>query len=188
MATLLTQLPFKLKFTATVPLRERTLPPRTAGRVVVSVSSPQRRTRKKKQQAPSHPQKAEDDGGGGGALMASGTEKVLRLVFMEELMERARNADASGVSEVIYDMIAAGLYPGPRSFHGLIVSHVLNLDVEGAVTLFPPSLLCCVCECLMKCDKLLFFCEYRKCQKSLFRFTMLSASSVVLLTMRIPSV
>ena len=48
-------------------------------------------------------------------------------------MERARNADVSGVSDVIYDMIAAGLSPGPRSFHGLIVSNVLNRDEEGAV-------------------------------------------------------
>lgn len=66
--------------------------------------------------------------------MASGTEKVLRLVFMEELMERARNADSAGVSQVIYDMIAAGLSPGPRSFHGLVVAHVLHRDNDGAVT------------------------------------------------------
>ncbi|OUZ99179.1 Pentatricopeptide repeat [Macleaya cordata] len=52
---------------------------------------------------------------------------------MEELMERARNRDVSGVSEVIYDMIAAGLKPGPRSFHGLIVSHTLTGDDEGAM-------------------------------------------------------
>lgn len=48
-------------------------------------------------------------------------------------MERARNGNVSGVSDVIYDMIAAGLTPGPRSFHGLVVSHVLNRDEEGAV-------------------------------------------------------
>ena len=52
---------------------------------------------------------------------------------MEELMERARSADTAGVSEVLYDMVAAGLSPGPRSFHGLIVSHVLKGDHEGAV-------------------------------------------------------
>lgn len=75
--------------------------------------------------------------------MASGTEKVLRLVFMEELMERARNADSAGVSQVIYDMIAAGLSPGPRSFHGLVVSHVLGRDNDGAVTpSLSPSLSC----------------------------------------------
>ncbi|KAE8702445.1 Gibberellin-regulated protein [Hibiscus syriacus] len=49
---------------------------------------------------------------------------------MEELMQRARSRDTFGVSDVIYDMIAAGLTPGPRSFHGLVVAHVLNVDVE----------------------------------------------------------
>lgn len=48
-------------------------------------------------------------------------------------MERARAGDVAGVSEVIYDMIAAGLNPGPRSFHGLIVSQTLSGDDEGAV-------------------------------------------------------
>lgn len=49
-------------------------------------------------------------------------------------MERARNRDVGGVSEVIYDMIAAGINPGPRSFHGLVISHTLNGDHEGAVS------------------------------------------------------
>lgn len=48
-------------------------------------------------------------------------------------MLRARNRDSAGVSSVIYDMIAAGLTPGPRSFHGLIVSHALDGDEEGAM-------------------------------------------------------
>jgi hypothetical protein len=48
-------------------------------------------------------------------------------------MERARKRDSVGVSHVIYDMVAAGLTPGPRSFHGLIVSHALNADLQGAV-------------------------------------------------------
>ncbi|PPD93318.1 hypothetical protein GOBAR_DD09751 [Gossypium barbadense] len=52
---------------------------------------------------------------------------------MEELMQKARSRDTVGVSDVIYDMIAAGLTPGPRSFHGLVVAHVLNGDVEGAL-------------------------------------------------------
>lgn len=52
---------------------------------------------------------------------------------MEELMIRARDRDVNGVSGVIYDMIAAGLSPGPRSFHGLIVSQTLNGDSEGAM-------------------------------------------------------
>lgn len=48
-------------------------------------------------------------------------------------MDRARNRDPLGVSDVIYDMLAAGLNPGPRSFHGLVVSHALNGDTEGAM-------------------------------------------------------
>lgn len=81
----------------------------------------------------------------------SSAEKGLRLVFMDELMERARNSDATGVSEVIYDMVAAGIRPGPRSFHGLVVSHVLAGDDQGAVSLIPSrpsrllSLWLCVC-------------------------------------------
>jgi hypothetical protein len=54
---------------------------------------------------------------------------------MEELMENARNRDSLAVSGVIYDMIAAGLTPGPRSFHALIVSYALNSDHEAAVSL-----------------------------------------------------
>lgn len=68
----------------------------------------------------------------------SALEKNLRLTFMEELMDRARSRDPSGASGVIYDMIAAGLTPGPRSFHGLIVSHTLSGDTEGAVISFSP--------------------------------------------------
>ncbi|KMZ72781.1 putative Pentatricopeptide repeat-containing protein [Zostera marina] len=60
-------------------------------------------------------------------------EKGLRLTFMDELMERARDRDPVGVSNVIYDMVAAGLKLGPRSFHGLIVSYVLCGDEEGAM-------------------------------------------------------
>lgn len=48
-------------------------------------------------------------------------------------MGRARNGDPAGVSEIIYDMIAAGIGPGPRSFHGLVVSHALTGDLEGAM-------------------------------------------------------
>ncbi|KAI5648857.1 hypothetical protein M9H77_34862 [Catharanthus roseus] len=103
--------------------------------VYASVSStPQRRTRRKKQQQ-QQTRIGEDESGSAASLASAATsaEKLLRLVFMEELMERARNADVSGVSDVIYDMIAAGLTPGPRTFHGLVVSHVLNRDEEGAM-------------------------------------------------------
>ncbi|KAI4350129.1 hypothetical protein L6164_010641 [Bauhinia variegata] len=99
-----------------VPFRLNRLSPR---RVVIraAVSTPEKRTRRKRQPK-------DDD---------SAVENGLRFTFMEELMDRARNRDSAGVSEVIYDMIAAGLSPGPRSFHGLIVSHVLNGDEEAAM-------------------------------------------------------
>ncbi|KAK4721678.1 hypothetical protein R3W88_011911 [Solanum pinnatisectum] len=124
MAGLSIHLPFNSKFNLPIPYTSIS---RSIGSVKASVSSQPRRTRRKKQQQ--HQLKTVDDDGS----MASGTEKVLRLVFMEELMERARNADSAGVSQVIYDMIAAGLSPGPRSFHGLVVSHVLHRDNDGAM-------------------------------------------------------
>lgn len=125
MAGLSIHLPFNSKFNLPIPYTSIS---RSIGsRVKASVSSQPRKTRRKKQQQ--HQLKTVDDDGS----MASGTEKVLRLVFMEELMERARNADSAGVSQVIYDMIAAGLSPGPRSFHGLVVAHVLHRDNDGAM-------------------------------------------------------
>ncbi|CAN1271344.1 Pentatricopeptide repeat-containing protein At1g12620 [Linum perenne] len=68
-----------------------------------------------------------------GYTITTATERSLRFAFMEELMDRARNRDVDGVSDVIYDMIAAGLKPGPRSFHGLVVANVLKGDHEGAM-------------------------------------------------------
>ncbi|KAE9589658.1 putative transcription regulator SAP family [Lupinus albus] len=93
--------------------------PRTT--VIVSaaaVSSPEKRTRKKKQLS------KDDD---------SSLENNLRYTFMENLMDRARNRDSAAVTALIYDMIAAGLSPGPRSFHALVVSHVLNGDEQAAM-------------------------------------------------------
>uniref|UniRef100_A0A803KNN5 SAP domain-containing protein n=1 Tax=Chenopodium quinoa TaxID=63459 RepID=A0A803KNN5_CHEQI len=90
--------------------------------IVSAVSSPERKSRRRRQP------KGDDS-----STALSGTEKSLRLVFMEELMTKARNRDATGVSDVIYDMIVAGLSPGPRSYHGLVVAHVLNVDEEGAM-------------------------------------------------------
>lgn len=60
-------------------------------------------------------------------------EKGLRLAFLEQLAERARRG-RRGVADAIYDMVAAGLSPGPRSFHGLVAAHVLAGDAEGAVS------------------------------------------------------
>ena len=59
-------------------------------------------------------------------------------------MDRARDRDSSSVSDVIYDLIAAGPTPGPRSFHGLTVSQCLAGDVEGSVNflLFLGSISC----------------------------------------------
>lgn len=106
-----------------VPFKLNRLSPRPVA-VRAAVSSPEKtRTRKKKQ--------SKDDD--------SVLENSLRFSFMEELMDRARNRDSSGVSEVIYDMIAAGLSPGPRSFHGLVVSFALNGDEQAAVLLLSLS-------------------------------------------------
>lgn len=66
----------------------------------------------------------------------SAVEQGLRFLFLEELMQHARNRDTARVDDVMYDMVAAGLTPGPRSFHGLVVAHTLNGDDEGAVRIF----------------------------------------------------
>lgn len=121
MANLLTYTHLPLKFPN--PVVNSAFP--TSRNVVVlasAVTLPEKKTRRRRRQS------KEDERG-----PTSGAEKGLRLVFMQELMERARSRDVAGVSEVIYDMIAAGLSPGPRSFHGLIVSHVLSGDDQGAV-------------------------------------------------------
>ncbi|KAJ6422700.1 hypothetical protein OIU84_027633 [Salix udensis] len=102
--------------------------PSTNGVVYASTSAaaPKKSRRKK-------PPKQLNDNGSPLSFVVSAEEKNLRFAFMEELMHRARNRDTIGVSDVIYDMIAAGLSPGPRSFHGLIVAHTLNGDHEGAM-------------------------------------------------------
>ncbi|XP_043816190.1 uncharacterized protein LOC110623007 isoform X2 [Manihot esculenta] len=97
-----------------------------------ATSTVERKSRRKKQQKQQQRQLKKSDDYGLSAVV-SAAEKGLRFSFMEELMERARNRDAVGVSDVIYDMVAAGLSPGPRSFHGLIVAHSLNGNLEGAM-------------------------------------------------------
>ncbi|XP_057802236.1 uncharacterized protein LOC131017498 [Salvia miltiorrhiza] len=129
--SLLTQTPFSLSLTSTAAPRSAVS---AAAGPSASVSTSQRKPRRKKQQ---NDLKSSDDNGypgsEGGNFAPSSAEKLLRLVFMEELMERARSGSAAGVSDIIYDMIAAGLTPGPRSFHGLVVSHVLSRDEEGSM-------------------------------------------------------
>lgn len=105
------------------------LPSRNAVVYAAATSASEKKSRRKKQQK----QKQQNDDDSGLGVVVSTEEKGLRFAFMEELMDRARNRDAVGVSDVIYDMVAAGLSPGPRTFHGLIVAHALNADVEGAV-------------------------------------------------------
>jgi len=94
------------------------------------VVAERRRTRRRR---------APEGGGAGGdrSAAAGAVEKGLRLAFLEQLAERARAADAAGVADTIYDMVAAGLSPGPRSFHGLVAAHVLAGDAEGAVSGLP---------------------------------------------------
>ncbi|MED6180938.1 hypothetical protein PIB30_014720 [Stylosanthes scabra] len=107
------------------PFHLTTSSPRTVTvRAAVSASAPEKRGRKKK---------SAKEGGGGGDDIYYALENGLRFTFMEELMDRARNRDSAGVSRIIYDMVAAGLTPGPRSFHGLVVSHALNGDEQAAM-------------------------------------------------------
>ncbi|XP_021898145.1 LOW QUALITY PROTEIN: uncharacterized protein LOC110814870 [Carica papaya] len=104
-----------------------------------AISAPEKRPRRRKKQQMKHKEQEEkhrdkaDAFSSSGLVVVSALEKGLRFTFMEELMDRARNRDSIGVSDVIYDMIAAGLSPGPRAFHGLVVAHVLNGDEEGAM-------------------------------------------------------
>ncbi|KAF3942951.1 hypothetical protein CMV_030446 [Castanea mollissima] len=101
-----------------------------------AVSSPEKR-KKTRRRKPQHQLSRGDDSSSSSSAFAlasaSAAEKSLRFIFMEELMERARDRDSLAVSQVIHDMIAAGLTPGPRSFHALIVSYTLNADHEAAM-------------------------------------------------------
>jgi hypothetical protein len=124
-------------------------PRSSACSVRASALAERRRTRRRR---------APEGGGAGGdrSAAAGAVEKGLRLAFLEQLAERARAADAAGVADTIYDMVAAGLSPGPRSFHGLVAAHVLAGNAEGAVSAPPPNLLkywpkALVRECLMRC-------------------------------------
>ncbi|CAL9162122.1 unnamed protein product [Musa hybrid cultivar] len=92
----------------------------------------ERKSRRKKKQS-RHDDPDSPSSSSSGGLSMSTVEKGLRFAFMEELMWRARSRDPAGVADVIYDMVAAGLSPGPRSFHGLVVSHTLSGDEEGAM-------------------------------------------------------
>ncbi|KAG6738389.1 hypothetical protein POTOM_058005 [Populus tomentosa] len=118
---------FLLSLQTPLPFKPRHSLPSKNGFVYAStsVTAPKKSRRKK-------PPKQKNDNGSPHSVVVSAEEKNLRFAFMEELMHRARNRDSNGVSDVIYDMIAAGLSPGPRSFHGLIVAHTLNGDHEGA--------------------------------------------------------
>ncbi|PON45988.1 SAP domain containing protein [Parasponia andersonii] len=108
-----------LPFLSTKPQNDAVLVVRASA---ATSSAPKKRTRRRKKQP------KDDD-----SSSSSAAEKALRFTFMEELMGRARNRDANGVTDVIYDMIAAGLRPGPRSFHGLIVAHAFNGDTEATM-------------------------------------------------------
>ncbi|KAJ9185754.1 hypothetical protein P3X46_005348 [Hevea brasiliensis] len=114
------------------PFKSHLFPSRNAVVYVAATSTVGRKSRRKKQQQQQQQQLKKNDDYGLPAVV-SAAEKGLRFSFMEELMERARNCDAIGVSDVIYDMVAAGLSPGPRSFHGLIVAYSLNGNLEGAM-------------------------------------------------------
>ncbi|KAG7575950.1 SAP domain superfamily [Arabidopsis thaliana x Arabidopsis arenosa] len=98
-----------------------------------SISAPEKKPRRRRKQKRGDGAENDSSLSFGSGEAVSALERSLRLTFMDELMERARNRDTSGVTEVIYDMIAAGLSPGPRSFHGLVVAYALNGDEQGAM-------------------------------------------------------
>ncbi|OAY77418.1 Pentatricopeptide repeat-containing protein [Ananas comosus] len=106
-----------------------------ASPVLFAVSTPERKGRRKKQSSKDDESSSSSSSSFSSSSSAtvSTAEKGLRFTFMEELVERARKRDSAGVTDVIYDMVAAGLSPGPRSFHGLIVSQTLSGDEEGAM-------------------------------------------------------
>jgi len=62
-----------------------------------------------------------------------GEEKELRFMFLEAIMERARNSDVAGAEEAMSEMQIAGLQAGPRAYHGLIVAYTRAGDTEGGV-------------------------------------------------------
>ncbi|KAL5702575.1 hypothetical protein ACHQM5_027777 [Ranunculus cassubicifolius] len=130
MSNIFTYSPIPIKFTTPDPHFSSTFSFTTRfttinGAIISSISSPDKKTRKSKKQI----NKESDPS----SISVSTQEKGLRFTFMEELMLKAKDKDVYGVSHVIYDMIAAGLSPGPRSFHGLIVANTLNNDTEGAM-------------------------------------------------------
>jgi hypothetical protein len=124
--------------------------PRTFRLTVVSaIAAGKKPRRKKKQQQPPPDSDDEQPSSSTSSYQSisavSAVEKGLRFAFMEELMERARKRNTAGVADAISDMVAAGLTPGPRSFHGLVVSYALNGDIEGAVLHFYQLNSCWIC-------------------------------------------
>ncbi|KAJ0967378.1 hypothetical protein J5N97_024295 [Dioscorea zingiberensis] len=105
--------------------------PRPLRRVLTvrAVSTAGRKSRKKKQ---SRDEESPSSLSPSTSAAVSAMEKGLRFTFMEELMERARNRDSAGVSSVIYDMIAAGLTPGPRGMEILAAMEKLKFDIRKA--------------------------------------------------------
>ncbi|MCO5580736.1 hypothetical protein L7F22_034606 [Adiantum nelumboides] len=65
--------------------------------------------------------------------LESCAENDLRFLFLENLMVKAREGDPEGAEETFADMVAVGLNPGPRCFHGLVVSYSRSGDAEGAL-------------------------------------------------------
>ena len=45
----------------------------------------------------------------------------------------AKNGDREDAEQVILDMAAAGLNPGPRAYHGLVFTYVKASDAEAAL-------------------------------------------------------
>ncbi len=56
------------------------------------------------------------------------------------LVVAAQAGAAAEAEEVIEDMRAAGLAPGPRAYHGLIFSHAKVARPRGSTDILPPHL------------------------------------------------
>ncbi|MCO5587527.1 hypothetical protein L7F22_041477 [Adiantum nelumboides] len=74
--------------------------------------------------------------------LESCAENDLRFLFLENLMVKAREGDPEGAEETFADMVAVGLNPGPRCFHGLVVSYSRSGDAEGAILLLLAQMAC----------------------------------------------
>eukprot|EP00899_Mesostigma_viride_P024182 jgi/Mesvir1/4949/Mv04571-RA.1 len=59
--------------------------------------------------------------------------KEERRPFLERIVERAKAGDPAGAENALVQMSNAGLRPGPRAYHGVVVAYVRARDPDGAL-------------------------------------------------------